>query len=109
MADDFVVADGEGEDVPGHRYLNETDIELAYNIEGDDVMLRVNKGPVMVFRVRLKDVLKPMTDKELVNFNAVAPDFIFQIGDSRARMFQLAKGLGLPEEELERLKMSLLG
>jgi hypothetical protein len=72
-------------------------------------MLRVNKGPVLVFRVQLKDVLKPMTDAELVNFDSVAPDFIFKIGECRERMFQLAKGLGFPDAELERLKTALPG
>jgi hypothetical protein len=103
MHDEFVVADGSGEDVAGHRPLEGTDLELSYNLDGDDLMLRVNKGPALVFRVRLKDALKPMTDAELVNFNAVAPDVIFKIGESRERMYPLAKGLGLPDAELEKL------
>jgi hypothetical protein len=109
MADKFVVADGSANDVAGHRPLEGTDLELSYSIDGDDLMLRVNKGPVLVFRVRLRDVLKAMSDSELMNFNAVAPDFIFDMSDSRARMYQLAKGLGLADEELEKLKMTLLG
>jgi hypothetical protein len=59
--------------------------------------------------VRFKDALKPMIDAELVNFNAIAPDFIFRIGESRERMYQLAKGLGFPDAELDRLKAVLLG
>jgi hypothetical protein len=109
VADEFVVVDGSDEEVAGYRPLEGTDLELSYNLDGDDLMLRVNKGPALVFRVRLKDALKPMTDADLVSFNSVAPDFIFKIGDSRERMYQLAKGLGFPDAELERLKMVLLG
>jgi hypothetical protein len=109
MSDEFVVVDGSGEDVAGHRPLEGTDLELSYNLDGDDLMLRVNKGPALVFLVRLKDALKPMSDAELVNFNAAAPDFIFKIGESRERMYQLAKGPGFTDAELERLKTALLG
>jgi len=103
-----VIVDGEDEDIPGHRHLDGTHIELGYDVVGDDLMLRVNKGPVLIFRVRPKDAFKEMSDADLSNFNTVAPDFIFQIGDSRERMYQLAKGLGLPDDELERLKTALL-
>lgn len=103
-----VIVDGEGEEIPGHRAIADTDLQLAYDLEGDDLTLRVNKGPVLVFRVRLEGALKPMIDDELLAFNGVAPDFIFKIGDSRERMFQLAKGLGLDDAQLERLKRQLL-
>lgn len=30
--------------------LDGTDLEIAYNLQGDDLVLRVNKGDVLVFR-----------------------------------------------------------
>ena len=46
---------GLGEMVPGHRVPEGTDLEIAYNLQGDDLVLRVNKAGVQVFRVWLKD------------------------------------------------------
>ena len=97
-----------GEHVPG-RHLEGTDVEILYRIEGGDLVLQVNKGPVQVFRVRLADAFKEMTDDELAAFNGVAPDFVFRIGDSRERMLQLAQGLGLDEAQLVKLKQRLFG
>ena len=71
--------DGFGEDPPGRRILEGTDLEIAYRLEGDDLVLQVNKGPVQVFRVRLGDARKPMSDVQLGTYNAVAPDLRFMI------------------------------
>jgi hypothetical protein len=49
------VLDGTGEHVPGHRVLEGTDLEIAYNISGDNRVVRINKGPVQIFRVMLVD------------------------------------------------------
>ena len=97
-----------GEHVPG-LCLEGTDIEILYRIEGGDLVLQVNKGPVQVFRVRLADAFMEMTDDELAAFNGVAPDFVFRIGDSRERLWLLAQGLGLDEAQLVALKAKLLG
>ena len=35
------ILDGTSEDVPGHRILEGTDLEVAYNLEGGDLVLRV--------------------------------------------------------------------
>ncbi len=43
-----VIVDGEGEDIRGHRELDGINPELPYNIEGNSLMLRVNKGPVLM-------------------------------------------------------------
>ncbi len=48
----------------------------------DNLVLRVNKGGVLVFRVMLRDAAKKMPEQQLVNFNGFAPDFLFTIGDS---------------------------
>jgi hypothetical protein len=103
------ILDGTGEDVPGHRILEGTDLEVAYNLEGGDLVLRVNKGPVLIFRVRLAGVVREMGDDELLLCNSVAPDFTFRMGESRERLYQIAKRLGLDDEQLARLKTKLLG
>ena len=72
-------------------------------------MLQVSKGPVQVFRVKLAGALKPMSDDELAAFNGVSPDFVFKVGDTRERMWQLAQGLGLDDAQLAALKVKLLG
>ena len=84
-------------------------MEIAYNRQGDDLILRVNKGPVQVFRVKLAGAFKPMSDDELAAFNGVSPDFVFTIGDTRERMWLLAQGLGLDDAQLAALKLKLLG
>ena len=52
MAD--TILDGSGEKIPGHRPLDGTDLEIAYNLLGDDLVLRVNKAGVQVFGVILE-------------------------------------------------------
>jgi hypothetical protein len=44
------VLDGAGEEMPGHRFLEGTDLDIAHNLQGDNLVLRVNKGGVLVFR-----------------------------------------------------------
>lgn len=102
-----IILDGEGEEIRGHRELEGTDLEIAYNIEGDHLMLRVNKGPVLIFRVKLIDALKPLSDDELIAFNSVCPDFGFKIGDTKGRMLALAKGVGLDDAQLAALEAKL--
>ena len=70
-----VVLNGSGEAIPGRRMLEGTDLELAYNLQGEDLILRVNKAGVLVFRVQLRDAAAGMLETRLVNFNSVAPDF----------------------------------
>jgi hypothetical protein len=45
-----IFLNGEGENIPGHRILDGTDLEIAYNFWGDDLIIRVNKRPVQVKR-----------------------------------------------------------
>ena len=37
------ILDGSGEQLPGRRTLDGTDLEIAYALLGDDLALRVNK------------------------------------------------------------------
>ena len=47
------ILDGSGEQTPGRRPLDGTDLEIAYNLLGDDLVVRVNKAGVHVFGVVL--------------------------------------------------------
>jgi hypothetical protein len=89
--------DGTGEDVPGHGLLNGTDLEIAYNLQGQDLVLRVNKSGVLVFRVMLRDAAKQMPGQRLVHFNSFAPDFMFTIGDSEEGLNRMLAAIGMAE------------
>ena len=65
----------------GIAFSKGTDLEVAYNLEGGDLILRVSKGPVLIFRVRPAGAVKEMGDDELLFANSVAPDFIFRMGE----------------------------
>jgi hypothetical protein len=101
------VVNGAGEDIPGHRAIAGTDLEIAYNFAGNDLVLRVNKGPCQILRIRLVDAARVMSDRALLDFNSVSPDFVFKVGDTRERMLALARGVGLDAEQLERLEARL--
>jgi hypothetical protein len=107
MRDRDGVLDGTGEEIPGHRVLDGTDLEIAYNLSGDDLVLRVNKGPCQVLRVCLRHAVKPMADRELMAFNSVSPDFMFEIGATKERMLALARGVGLDPVQLAQLEEKL--
>ena len=86
---------GTGEAIPGHRILDGTDLEIAYDLQGDNLMLRVNKGGVLVFRVILRDAAKEIPEQQLVNFNSFAPDFLFTIGDSEEGLQRMLASAGM--------------
>ena len=88
---------GTGETIPGHRILDGTDLEIAYDLQGDHLVLRVNKGGVLVFRVMLRDAAKQMPEQQLVNFNSFAPDFLFTIGDSEEGLHRILAAAGMAE------------
>jgi hypothetical protein len=75
------IVDGSGEAVPGHRPIDETDLEISYNLRGEDLILRVNKAGVLVFRV----------------------------GDTAEGIDLLVRGLGLTGEEAARARARLSG
>jgi hypothetical protein len=104
MTDRQGLIDGTGEDIPGHRILEGTDLEIAYNLTGDDLVLRVNKNGAQVLRVKLEGALKELTSNQLFNFNSVSPDFVFKIGDTKERMLALGRSVGLDAEQLKKLE-----
>lgn len=74
------IIDGTGEELPGRRLLSGTDLEIAYNLLGDDLVLRVNKAGVQVFGVVLQSAAKGMTAKQLLEFNTESSDLVVKIG-----------------------------
>jgi hypothetical protein len=59
------ILDGSGEQVPGPRLLEGTDLEIAYNLSGDDLALRGNKSGVQVFGVVLEKAAQALTAQQL--------------------------------------------
>jgi hypothetical protein len=102
-----IIVDGSGENIPGHRILEGTDLEIAYNLSGDNLVLRVNKGPCQILRIMLIDAAKDLADRELMNFNSVSPDFVFKVGDTRERMLALGRSVGLDDGQLKKLESRL--
>ena len=88
---------GTDEAIPGHRVLDGTDLEIAYNLQGDDLIVRINKGPVLVFRVVLRDAARDMSEQQLMNFNSFAPDMVFRIGDSQEGLERMLGSAGMAE------------
>jgi hypothetical protein len=72
-----------------------TDIEINWNLSGDDLVVRVNKGPTMVARMILRDAAKVMTGGELMNFSTVSPDFAFRVGDMKEGLQRAIQKAGL--------------
>jgi hypothetical protein len=101
------ILNGRGEEIPGHRVLEGTDLEIAYNLVGDGLVIRVNKGPWQVFRVTLKEAVPRIDEVELLHFNSISPDFTFTVGDTKGRMLALARAVGLDSGQLVRLERKL--
>ena len=74
------ILDGSGEQTPGRRPLEGTDLEIAYNLLGDDLVLRVNKAGVQVFGVVLEKAAKPMTAEQLLELKAESSDLVVTVG-----------------------------
>jgi hypothetical protein len=73
------ILDGSGEQVPGRRPLDGTDLEIAYNLLGDDLVVRVNKAGVQVFGVVLEKAAKPLTAAQLLEFKTENSDLVVTI------------------------------
>ena len=87
--------DDRGNALPIHLPVVGSDVEINANVIGDDMMLRVNKAGILVFRVKLEDAAKTIAGRELMNFSTFAPDFVFKIGDSVEGLERLRRAVGL--------------
>ena len=85
----------EGEVLRPLGLLEGTDLELAHNLQGDNLVLRVNKAGVLVFRAMLRDAVPPMLESRLVHFNSFAPDFVFTIGDTEEGLRRMLLAAGI--------------
>jgi hypothetical protein len=74
------ILDGSGEQVPRHRRLEGTDLEIAYNLLGDDLVLRVNKAGVQVFGVVLENAARTMTTHQLLELKTEKSDLVVRLG-----------------------------
>jgi hypothetical protein len=88
------ILDGSGEQTPGRRVLDGTDLEIAYNLLGDDLLVRVNKARVQVFGVVLEKAAKPMTAQQLLELKAENSDLVVTVNtrDDTARNVGFALG-----------------
>jgi hypothetical protein len=77
------------------EFLEGTDLELVHNLQGDDLVLRVNKAGVLVFRAMLRDAVPPLLETRLLNFNSLAPDLVFTIGDSEEGLRRMLRAAGM--------------
>lgn len=74
------VLDGRGEQIPGRRTLEGTDLEIAYSLLGEDLVLRVNKAGVQVFGVVLENAAKAMTAHQMLELKSESADLVVPIG-----------------------------
>jgi hypothetical protein len=95
------VLDGSGDMVPGRMVLEGTDLDIAHDMRGDDLVMRVNKAGVLVFRALLVDAAKVMDERQLLNFNSFAPDMVFRIGDSQEGLMRTLSSAGIAEAVAE--------
>jgi hypothetical protein len=72
--------DGSGEQIPGRRPLDGTDLEIAYTLLGDDLVLRVNKSGVQVFGVVLENAAKAMTAPQVLELKTQSLDLVVSVG-----------------------------
>jgi hypothetical protein len=88
-----------GEDMPGHRVML-GDLEIAHDLQGDDLVLRVNKAGVLVFRAKLCDAAADMLESRVAHFNSFAPDLMFTIGDSEEGLNRMLRATGMLAEDV---------
>jgi hypothetical protein len=88
---------------PTRHAFDGTDLEIAHDVQGNDLILRVNKGGVLVFRAKLREAVVPMLQSRLVQFNSIAPDLGFTVGDTEEGLTRMMGAAGLEQEAPERV------
>jgi len=78
---------------PGHHRVAGTDLEVVFNRRGDDLVLRVNKGGLLIFRVLLVGAATDMTDAQLLAANTFGSDTAVHIGDINEGIRRLVDAL----------------
>jgi hypothetical protein len=88
------ILDGSGEQTPGRRLLDGTDLEIAYNLLGDDLVVRVNKAGVQVFGVVLENARKTLTAQQLLELKTEKSDLVVSIGPRGDTVAKMGFALG---------------
>jgi hypothetical protein len=88
------ILDGSGEQTPGRRVLDGTDLEIAYNLLGDDLVVRVNKAGVQVFGVVLENAGKAMTAQQRLELKTEKSDLVVTIGTRADTVADMGYRLG---------------
>ena len=92
---DVYTQDDVQEALPGHLPLVGTDVEVCVSRSGDDIVVHVNKGGILICRIRLGEAATQMSGETLMQFSTFAPDFAFKVGDSAEGMQRLKRSLGV--------------
>jgi hypothetical protein len=102
-----VVLDESSDDLPSYRGIGETDLDVSYNLSGNDLVVCVNKAGVQVSRVRLVGAHRRLSDRQLRDFSQVSPDFAFRVGANKERMLALGRTVGLDAVQLKHWEVRL--
>ena len=97
------ILDGSGEQVPGRRLLAGTDLEIAYNLLGDDLALRVNKSGVQVFGVVLENAAKALTAEQLFELKSEKADLVVRVGTRADAVSDIGYRLGRVAKKLMKV------
>jgi hypothetical protein len=103
MADTML--DGRGGKIPGQRLLDGTDLEIAYSLLGDDLVLRVNKAGVQVFGVVLENAGKAMTAQQLLDLKTESSDLVVTIGTRADAVAKMGFALGRVTSKLVKARV----
>jgi hypothetical protein len=103
------VLDGTGVPIPGRHPLDGTDLEIAYTLLGDDLVLRVNKGGVQVFGVVLENAGKAMAAHELLELKAESSNLVVPVGTRGQAARDVGYRLGRVASKLLRATRESMG
>jgi hypothetical protein len=77
------ILDGRGEQTPGRRLLDGTDLEIAYNLLGDGLVLRVNKAGRASLPGRPRERRQIDDRAALLELKAESSDLVVTVGARR--------------------------
>jgi hypothetical protein len=81
--------------LPNQLLIATTDVEISTARSGDDLIVWINKGGILILRVRLQNAAREISAEQLLAFSTVAPDFVFKIGDTAEGLARLRRSLGI--------------
>ena len=103
------ILDGSGELTPGRRPLNGTDLEIAYDLLGNDLVLRVNKAGVQVSGVVLENAAKPLTAQQLMDLKKDNSDLVVSVGPRKDTVANVGFALGRVTSKLIKATRDKVG